>query len=737
MNAYFRPILLSIFSVLIASCGGGGGSGSSNDSTSATPLVFEPALEFEQPDLFINGESFTTTQFTVRIVGGLNSVTIPRGFCPDSTPPQNFSTRWQNVATGDSGSTQISVGCVSNSLFGVPLEGVDSVFVVDSVALELGTNQIRFETFEGSEKIGEDSIVIVREDREAPLVSYTYPGGDAEDVPVNHSLIVLFSEAMNETTLTADRWRVTDSLGNSVSGNLVYTDRNTAWTFKPDIPLSTGETYQVVIDGAVADTGGNNPLGDDVTWSFKTGSDNDITEPVLDETWPGAGCDCSHPSTRVLTKFDHPIDPSSVNDATLHVATLDSVPVDGTVTYGGDFIEFEPGAPLLANTTYKVTVASGVKDPAGLSSSANMVWEFSTGNDSPVGSWSEMTVDDQMPALSGHSAVVTDLSVFYWAGAGVEYRPSTDTWHFVSSVGAPAIRFEHGAIWTGNEMIIWGGHDNEQSFNDGGIYHPMTDSWETFSLPQRVAATYNHAIVWTGSEMIVWGGIDKINATNETAINRGFRFDPLTQAWEEISQVNAPSPRHSPEYAWIGSQLLIWGGKSIDGEPLSGGALYDPASDTWTTISDINAPEGSRADVIGVWTGSELLVWNGGRTDPDMRLNNRFRTVSMRYYNPVTDTWRTPASGWEPFVTTTSLITNLPSGFYGEWTGDELFVLGKNSLDDAWLYDPISESWQIASTEGAPFFFKGSATVWTHDRFILWGGTPSVLPLNTGRVFAR
>ncbi len=35
----------------------------------------------------------------------------------------------------------------------------------------------------------------------------------------------------------------------------------------------------------------------------------------------------------------------------------------------------------------------------------------------------------------------------------------------------------HTAVWTGNEMIVWGGSDYPTVFNTGGRYHPDTDSW--------------------------------------------------------------------------------------------------------------------------------------------------------------------------------------------------------------------------------------------------------------------
>ena len=42
--------------------------------------------------------------------------------------------------------------------------------------------------------------------------------------------------------------------------------------------------------------------------------------------------------------------------------------------------------------------------------------------------------------------------------------------------------------------------------NTGGRYHPAGNSWTAVTTTGAPAARRNHTAVWTGSEMIVWGG---------------------------------------------------------------------------------------------------------------------------------------------------------------------------------------------------------------------------------------
>jgi hypothetical protein len=49
-----------------------------------------------------------------------------------------------------------------------------------------------------------------------------------------------------------------------------------------------------------------------------------------------------------------------------------------------------------------------------------------------------------------------------------------DTWTATSTVGAPSDRYSHTAVWTGSEMIVWGGY-NGSDLNTGGKYNPSAD----------------------------------------------------------------------------------------------------------------------------------------------------------------------------------------------------------------------------------------------------------------------
>jgi hypothetical protein len=53
-----------------------------------------------------------------------------------------------------------------------------------------------------------------------------------------------------------------------------------------------------------------------------------------------------------------------------------------------------------------------------------------------------------------------------------------DTWTPTSTTNAAAARDAHTAVWTGSEMIVWGGYNGSPS-NTGARYNPSTDTWTT------------------------------------------------------------------------------------------------------------------------------------------------------------------------------------------------------------------------------------------------------------------
>jgi len=83
----------------------------------------------------------------------------------------------------------------------------------------------------------------------------------------------------------------------------------------------------------------------------------------------------------IAVTFNGEMMPSTINASTFFVMQGQTA-VEGTITYSGTTATFTPLNILAANTTFTVTVTTGVKNSNGNSLANNLVWSFTTGTTS-------------------------------------------------------------------------------------------------------------------------------------------------------------------------------------------------------------------------------------------------------------------------------------------------------------------------------------------------------------------
>jgi len=339
--------------------------------------------------------------------------------------------------------------------------------------------------------------------------------------------------------------------------------------------------------------------------------------------------------------------------------------------------------------------------------------------------WTPTTITGAPDSRQYHTAVWTGSEMIVWGGfddgaylnSGGRYDPSTDSWFATSATGAPEWRDIHTAVWTGSEMIVWGGYNDSSSYmNTGGRYNPSTDSWVATASAGAADRRGFHTAVWSGSEMIVWGGY------NGSALDTGGRYNPSTDTWTATSTINAPAARQFQTAVWTGSEMIVWGGDDATFQRLNTGARYNPSTDSWIATSSSNAPNG-RFYHTAVWTGSEMIVWGGGNTG---QLDTGGR------YDPSTDSWT---------ATTRTSAPDRRQEHTAVWTGTEMIVWGgwfedahgiTHDLDTGGRYIPETDSWIATSTGNAPIGRASHTAVWTGSEMIVWGGLASIDFLRTG-----
>lgn len=276
-------------------------------------------------------------------------------------------------------------------------------------------------------------------------------------------------------------------------------------------------------------------------------------------------------------------------------------------------------------------------------------------------------------------------------------------------------RIGHGAMWTGTEMLVWGG------YRGGNFVYPdrpevglrldvAAGRWRSLPASEGVP-TNSSAVVWTGDEMFVLGPLRGRRGLHAAV------FDPRGDRWRMLA---TPPFSHyrSPTLVSTGRQVIAWGGDDAkDGIPRRGW-VYDLEGDTWSKTAP--APVGGRYDHSAVWTGNEMVVWGGGNHETDL--------ADGAAYDPATDSWRViaPVSlrprQWFPMV----------------WTGSEVILWGGSSYSRAVgtgaAYDPATDTWRKLPSAPIRRRMWHTAT-WTGTQVVVYGGYDGKKPIGTAAAY--
>lgn len=431
----------------------------------------------------------------------------------------------------------------------------------------------------------------------------------------------------------------------------------------------------------------------------------------------------------ILVSFTKAMDGRTIDESTFTLKDEAGLPVPGSVTYNDmtRVATFRPRSILDFSVTYTASVAAGVRDTGGNTMTSNASWTFTTGGEGS-GLWNSVSVAGAPLARYAHTAVWTGAEMIVWGGYGYgeylntggRYDPGTDAWLPVSTSGAPVGRAGHVAVWTGTEMVVWGGFDGTGYLGTGGRYDPRTDSWRPLPAAGAPTARTRPSAVWTGSEMIVWGGYGIGPSAGPEYLDTGGRYDPGADGWRGVSQgFDAPSARCLHEAVWTGAEMIVWGG--YDGARyLDTGSRYDPSADVWSAMTLDGAPS-PRMSHRSVWAGAGMVVWGGNDEYAFLRTGGR--------YDPATGTWSATSDLNAPRERTSHTAV---------WTGSLVILWGGkpdnfSGISSGGRYDPSLDSWSETRTGAdVPQGRADHTAVWTGAEMIVWGGRGIGGLMNTG-----
>jgi methionine-rich copper-binding protein CopC len=336
-------------------------------------------------------------------------------------------------------------------------------------------------------------------DTTAPTVVATDPANNATGVALNKELAVTFSEAMDPLTLTAADVSVTGPGSVSVLGTV--NDVGATMTFTPTSNLAPDTLYTATITTAAKDLAGNALAANDV-WTFTTGATPDTTLPTVSSTNPVAAQTNFPLNNAVAATFSEPMDPQTINAATMTLDGPGSTPITGTVTYDStnDIASFTPSSNLAPNTTFTATIsggANGVKDLAGNPLASDDVWTFTTG-----------TQIAQAPINLGAAGAFAVMATASISGTGPTVINGNVGLNPGTSQGIPPAQV-NGTIDIDNQAIMTAQADLLSAYNDA-----VNRSVTPVTLPGNMGGlTFTPGLYTNSSSVLIEGAGANNNVT--------------------------------------------------------------------------------------------------------------------------------------------------------------------------------------------------------------------------------
>lgn len=223
----------------------------------------------------------------------------------------------------------------------------------------------------------------------------------------------------------------------------------------------------------------------------------------------------------------------------------------------------------------------------------------------------------------GDRAVWTGTEMLLWGVTNTAYKSATNTWRKLpqppAGAGGPSV-----AVWTGKQMIGWGGGCCGDVYSDGAAYTPATNSWTM--LPASPLSGRHTTGAWTGKEMILIGGSDDEGGH---LFADAAAYNPAAHTWRTLRSM--PAPRSNATAVWDGTEILVVGGRGANGL-YARGVAFNPSTNRWRWLPAMEFP---REGHVAVWTGKQLLVW-GGTTGPEGSMTTPGHGEA---YHPLTNRW--------------------------------------------------------------------------------------------------
>ncbi len=255
----------------------------------------------------------------------------------------------------------------------------------------------------------------------------------------------------------------------------------------------------------------------------------------------------------------------------------------------------------------------------------------------------------------------------------------TTGWQTLAPLAAGS-RQENGVVALRGEVVVVGGFRGSIVVADVEAYSPQTDTWRSLApLPVRM---HHPNVAVVNDRLYVLGFLTGLGFVPD---QRGFVYDPDTDAWTEIASLPEGRLRGASAMGVVDGKIMVVGG--FRGVAVADVSLYDPDTDTWLALPDL--PASLDHIVGGVVDGIFYAI--GGR---EVRIESHLPSVYAYDFaqNQAAGTWQERSP----------MPTSRGGHAAAVWDG-KIHVLGGEGneehpsgvFEQHEVYDPASDTWSL------------------------------------------
>ena len=297
--------------------------------------------------------------------------------------------------------------------------------------------------------------------------------------------------------------------------------------------------------------------------------------------------------------------------------------------------------------------------------------------------------------------------------------------HGRSSDDRPSPRFGHRMVYdpVNERVLLFGGavFENRYTFfDDLWSYDPSTNTWSEVECGPGPSGRFNHMMVYVPGrhQLFLFGGFSASDRIGDTWI-----YDIEANEWTQLRPQDSPSPRSDAAIAYdeANGVVILHDGYCRDDSHPQDTWVYDFGENDWILMDPEESPKPQYGHHMIYDPLNQRVVMYGGHWSYAGTSQHGY-SDGVWTYDYLSDTW-----------TKVDPATSLPSRYWHTLAYDEdrgaMVVFGGSGerdavLDDTWLYDLSTNTWERLYTDERPPERENSALVYdpVHDSLILFGG---------------